>query len=496
MAQPHRSRRLSVLIIALAAGAVHCTDDDGMLPPASGGMPGTSGDAGAGGEIMAGAAGAEAAGEDGMGGDAPVGAAGSMAGAEQGGEGGEGGGAPQAVLHSILRGSFAPLPSYAAQPFSGEALLYRTLDGSTHVSLQVLGLQAATLYPSHVHNQPCAVLAGPHYMIDPAGAAVESNEIWLSFTTTADGIGVSEKLVPAHIARGDALSIVVHDPAAANAKMVCADLSVDGDGQLNAHGKFAPFAAAESGDQTISGTVQLSRSNTGTQVTLAVTGLDPAQSYDCHVHALPCATTSAGGHYKLDPTNTATLESNELWPDLGDTSDGAAAESTSFTHRARLDAQSVVIHRESSGATPKVACANLTIDNYPAVALEGTSLRLPAATPDYPTLAASAQLVRSLDGMTRVHLAASGLRPNVTYPAHVHNLPCATQSGGGHYLLDKGAPAAEANELWLPLPANAQGAAEATVEVAHTATADARSIVIHDPNSQPASARLACIDLK
>jgi hypothetical protein len=205
--------------------------------------------------------------------------------------------------------------------------------------------------------------------------------------------------------------------------------------------------------------------------------------------------TSAGGHYKLDPSNAATLESNELWPKLGDTTDGAATGGTSFAHRARLDAQSVVIHRVSSGTTPKVACADLSIDAYPDLSLQGTSVRLPAATPDYPALSANAQLLRGLDGTTRVHLAATGLLPGVTYPAHVHNLPCAVQSGGGHYMLDKGAPAGESNELWLPLPASQQGVADARVTAFHVATADARSIVIHDPNSQPASARLACIDL-
>src|SRR6478609_58519 len=490
MSQSVQSRGLPFLIMALAAGVVHCTSDDDSTPAAGAGASGagTSGSAGSAGKTSAGSAGTNVAGESGMAGETSAAGADSLGAAGEGGEGGEGGGDAQAVLHSILHGSFAPLPSYAGQPLTGEALLFRTLDGSTHVSIQVLGLQAATEYPSHVHNQPCAVLAGAHYLLDPAAATGENNEIWLSVMANADGIGVSEKLVPNHVARGDALSIVVHDPAAANAKMMCADLSVGSDGELSARGTFAPFATAEAVDQAISGTVELTRSNVGTQVTLAVNGLDPAQSYDCHVHALPCGVTSAGGHYKLDPSNAATLESNELWPKLGDTTDGAATGGTSFAHRARLDAQSVVIHRVSNGTTPKGACADLSIDAYPDLSLQGTSVRLPAATPDYPALSANAQLLRGLDGTTRVHLAATGLLPGVTYPAHVHNLPCAVQSGGGHYVLDKGAPAGESNELWLPLPASQQGVADARVTAFHVATADARSIVIHDPNSQPASA--------
>jgi hypothetical protein len=38
--------------------------------------------------------------------------------------------------------------------------------------------------------------------------------------------------------------------------------------------------------------------------------------YMAHVHASPCALNTADGHYKIDPTNTATVEANELWPAL------------------------------------------------------------------------------------------------------------------------------------------------------------------------------------
>lgn len=509
--------RIVLPAIFLAVGAMHCGSDDEPRAPAGGGsssggasgkgsVAGTSSKAGSGGNRVdpgtggdengsGGIGGAEASGggapggEGGIGGEAYGGTAGS------GGEGGEGGGDPQAVLQSILVGTFAPLPAYAAQNIGGRALLYRTLAGGTHVSIQVLGLQAATAYPSHVHNQPCAVLAGSHYLLDPAAAPSDANELWLPFTTNADGVGVAEKSAAGHLARGDALSIVVHDPAAANAKMVCADLSVGSAGDLAAGGTFAPFAAAEAIDQTIGGTVELVRSGSGTAVTLNVTGLDSVADYDCHVHAFPCGVMSAGGHYKLDPTNAATVENNELWPNLGDTTDGAATGPTGFAHRARLDAQSVVIHRSANAATPKVACADLAIDNYPNVELQGVSQLLTAATPDYTALTATARFVRGLDGMTRVHVVASGLKAGVAYPAHVHNLPCSLLSGGGHYLRDKAAAATEQNEVWLPLPADAGGDVDARVAVEHIASADARSIVIHDPDSAPVSARLACINL-
>jgi hypothetical protein len=205
---------------------------------------------------------------------------------------------------------------------------------------------------------------------------------------------------------------------------------------------------------------------------------------------------TAGAHYKIDPTNAATEAANELWPMLGNTTDGAATSETDFAHRARLDAQSVVIHRTANAATPKVACADLAVQNYPDVALEGTAVLLPAATLDYPSLTATAELVRSRTGNTELSLSAAGLDAGVTYPAHVHNRPCSVQSGGGHYLRNKAGAAEETNELWLPLTADAAGDAEASLKVGHIAVADARSIVIHDPNSDPVNARLACIDLE
>ena len=195
-------------------------------------------------------------------------------------------------------------------------------------------------------------------------------------------------------------------------------------------------------------------------------------------------------------SNAGTDQANELWPALGTTSDGTATGLTGFAHRARLDAQSVVIHRSVNGSAPKVACANLNVDKYSDVALAGTSQLLPAATPDYTSLTATADLVRGLDGMTSLHVAAAGLKAGMTYPTHLHNRPCSVQSGGGHYLRDKNAAASEANEIWLPLTAVTGGSVDATANFQHTAAADARSVVIHDSASAPANARLACIDLK
>jgi hypothetical protein len=272
--------------------------------------------------------------------------------------------------------------------------------------------------------------------------------------------------------------------------MACADLRLASNAALVANGNFASFAQAETADQTIAGSVRLTRNSTGTQVEFNVTGLDPAATYASHVHALPCSVNTAGGHYKLDTTVTTTDEANELWIKLGDTSSGHTQGTQSFAHTARLDAQSVVIHR----GTTKVACADLAITNFPSLSVSGTSTSFTAATDrGYAELAATGQLLRGLDGSTNVHLEVTGLKASSSYPAHVHNLPCAVQSGGGHYKLRSAETATlEANELWVNFATNTNGAAKTDLFAPHTARADARSIVIHDTDT---TTRIACIDL-
>ena len=36
-------------------------------------------------------------------------------------------------------------------------------------------------------------------------------------------------------------------------------------------------------------------------------------TYGSHVHNLPCSVDNGGGHYKLDPSEPTTIESNEMW---------------------------------------------------------------------------------------------------------------------------------------------------------------------------------------
>src|SRR4029078_1612416 len=116
--------------------------------------------------------------------------------------------------------------------------------------------------------------------------ALPENELYIEMTATADGIGATQVEYD-HLTRGEALAIVIHNPAD-GAKMACADLVPDDDAAVEASGTIAPFAQAEAGDQGIGGSVTLMRDGTGPHVSLSLTGLDPALTYGAHIHAEPC----------------------------------------------------------------------------------------------------------------------------------------------------------------------------------------------------------------
>ena len=532
-----------VLVLVAPVGLVHCGDDDdgdgsptvtggssgkggsgttgGSGGKATGGSPsagntGTGGSTGGGGAVTGGNAGkggtggaeagapgegGSAGSETGGGGGAFGGEAGETGGMGGTGETGEGGGAGDGgeteAVNSILIGTFAPLPAYPDLEISGQALLVRTSGDETKVSVQVVGLLEETQYPVHVHNLPCEFLAGTHYKVDPTEAdTVEENEVWPMFETNAAGVGMAEVTID-HWLRGDAMAVVVHDPEVnGNPKMACADLTIDSNAPLTEKGTFNSFAQSEDEDETIDGSVELVASEEGTELSYEISGFaEDTTEYMAHVHALPCSVTDAGGHYKLDPTIAETVEANELWLDLGSTEDGEAADSITSEHRARLDAQSVVIHRMVDDDTVlKVACAPLEVEAYPDILVEGTSVRLEAAEEkNLDDLQALASLRRTIAGATRVRVTAVGLGAGVSYPAHVHALPCSVESGGPHYKIDTSeADTVEENELWLMLATDTDGAASSEQSFDHIARADARSIVIHDPED---NARLACIDL-
>jgi len=408
---------------------------------------------------------------------------------------------------SISGGEAAYVSTYAG-PSAGagaRAKLIRASNGTTVTSLSAWGLDSDAAYSAHVHSLPCALGAGGHYKNDPSGPADSDNEIWPAFTTDSTGVGRSE-VTSSFSVRPDAMALVIHDTPNASSgsgeKMLCADLHRGDQGAVVNRGGFDPFADAEPIDDSIAGAGSVSVSSDGqTIVMAAVTGLDPAEEYRSHVHALPCDVENAGGHYKIDPEEPGTLEANELWLTIAPDAIGDAYFKESFDTIARPDAQSIVIHRcvgTDCASKPKVSCATLSKVGREADLDESGQVTAPfsAGADEFADVSASTvRFYTRTNGKTKVKIKWEGL-PSAykgeTYPSHVHNLPCAEQNGGGHYKIDPAVSGAvESNEMWLNFK---QTSSKKTVNKTFNTTprADAQSIVLHRPVT---AERIACIDL-
>jgi len=396
-------------------------------------------------------------------------------------------GAPSVT--GFLAGSFYALPAFDGTPVEGGAQLVRYLDGTSRVSVAAYGLAPDTAHNVHVHTWPCSYEAGGHYKIDPAEPeTVEANELWPAFTTTADGRGMASQSTGS--IRGEALSVIIHDPAT-NEKMACADLEPVASIGSTASGTFAPFSAAETIDETITGSAELTYLSSS-RLDVDIVGLDDAEDYRAHLHALPCDTLDGGGHYKIDPSVVDTLEENEVWPTVEPSGGSARYEVTTSGHMIREDAQAVVIHRVVGTDVPKVACATLTRNTWNQRLQSGTPAVLPEAQARGLDIQGSASLVRRLDGVTVAEVELYYLEPNKTHPIHLHDAPCSEGDGGGHYFVDPAqAEVGESNELWVTVKANDNGYATRAVGIPHVVRAEAQSLVVHAEDGP----RLACIDL-
>jgi hypothetical protein len=394
------------------------------------------------------------------------------------------------TVGAYLSGTFSTLPAFqGVASVYGSVLLVRQLDGTASLSIAAAGLTPSVEHTAHVHAMPCDYgEGGGHYYIDPATPEIgEANEIWPRLTPGPEGYATTGLTLPAP-PRGDALSVVIHDPETAE-KLACADLKPEQAFGAAAAGTFSPFAYYEAIDETITGSASLLMSSSST-LTVELSGLTDTESYLAHLHVMPCELLDGGGHYKLDPSIVDTLEYNEVWPEIVSTGGGANATFSVTGHTIREDGASVVIHRVAGEEVPKVACANLAREEYLPLSTVGQFAPVPAAVS---TLMGQATLQRRMDGATLLTVELTGGAPGAAYASHLHALPCSVLDGGGHYKID---PAVvdpiEENELWLDLRADATGAAKRTVGFAHLARAEAQSVVVHDE----ASNKLVCADLE
>ncbi len=128
----------------------------------------------------------------------------------------------------VTNGRFQRLPHAADgvhDDIKGGAIMFRTA-GHTTVYVRVTGLAPGATYPAHVHNQPCSFnpAGGGHYQQASMPTADPVNEIWPMITTDAKGHGTGHA-VNGFVARPEAQSIVIHNPANTPIRLACVDLT-------------------------------------------------------------------------------------------------------------------------------------------------------------------------------------------------------------------------------------------------------------------------------
>jgi hypothetical protein len=125
------------------------------------------------------------------------------------------------------------------------------------------------------------------------------------------------------------------------------------------HGRFETTETGEKRGFDIRGRavmIRTDRKGGRTVVVSVARGLAPNTTYGSHVHNAPCS-TGGGGHYQHD-VGPVVDDVNEIWPILHTNRRGVAVATATHGHRARPEAQSIVIHDPTDGA--RIACLDLT----------------------------------------------------------------------------------------------------------------------------------------
>ncbi len=144
-------------------------------------------------------------------------------------------------------------------------------------------------------------------------------------------------------------------------------------------------------------------------------------------------------------------------------------------------------------ASTTAVSAHGSAGTHPAEVTSGSLLTLQGGVDMGYSIRGHAVMVRVGD-RTVVGMYVRGLEARTTYPAHVHNAPCAAPTfGGSHYQHLVGGPVDAENEMWPAVDTNRRGAGFGWAAHGHRARPEAMSIVIHYPTDT--SVRLACVDL-
>lgn len=250
-------------------------------------------------------------------------------------------------------------------------------------------------------------------------------------------------------------------------------------------------------DNPASGFALIVRRDDRTELSLAVSALQPHTLYEAYVHTAPCA-DDGGPRYPIDPAGSVDDPDNVLALAFSTEGSGYARSLLTTEHLATADARSVVVHDVPTGDEdpPKMLCADLvTTGSSDPFLTQGTGIVLVAAMDaGLDALSTTATMERAVADGTTVTLLATGLAPDTGYAVHVHERDCTAYDGGAHYKIDDTIGGTnEANELWLPLTTDAEGSGQSSIVSDHLARASAQSIVVHD--GARGGPRLTCIDL-
>lgn len=344
------------------------------------------------------------------------------------------------------------------------------------------GLEADTEYSAHVHSGTCAEGGGPHYLQDPAGEDIAENGLWPAITTNAEGMGYGMSMQEFAVTE-DARSVVIHQPDEDGTRIACGDL-------ISSSGAMGMFSLTEGGSElyeSLEASGYLSvRGDANSKAEIKASGLAASLSYGAHVHVGDCA-SGGEGHYLQDIEGEDVAE-NGLWPIIDVDAYGYGLGWASNPFAVRLaETQSMVIHEPEVGT--RIACADL--DTALLAFRSGSFSVTEAGEALYDGLWGGARLYITADGMSKVEVYLSGLGADTQYASHVHNEACAN-GGGAHYLQDMSAEDIAENGLWPAISTDASGAGSGSAMQDFVVRPDARSVVVHEPESGD---RIVCADL-
>lgn len=108
----------------------------------------------------------------------------------------------------------------------------------------------------------------------------------------------------------------------------------------------------------VRGRAVMIRFGRATVVSLHVRGLDARTTYPVHVHNAPCSATPPGGSHYQHEVGGPVDAINEIWPAVTTRRTGAGFGFATHGHRARADAQAIVIHNPLDTSI-RLACLDL-----------------------------------------------------------------------------------------------------------------------------------------